>query len=292
MAIIFWSVATYLAIYAQYIVHPLGIALVARWFGIEFEEFRVGLLLKVFQFKIGSVLYQFDLLPIGSYVKFPNPEMDEPERAKEPSRNAPTAPLASDSLPDPARRLILEQPVLVRSAIYLAAPLSGILLGLMTLAAAMSLPNSRVVVEPSALHPVKPSAVPGLAITDQVATVESEREFFRDAFLAFWYPPKFFQREWGGYIGMFVTCSAVGQQSLGAWLSCLGIIYLGWGLLSLLPLPIFAGGRVLIWWFEAAFGRLSSKVDGTISFFSLLLLLVVYGMIFYCDARWLWSLWA
>jgi len=59
------------------ILHELSHFLLAKKFGVEVEEFGIGLPPRLFGKKIGGTLYSLNLLPFGAFVKVPEKKMRE-----------------------------------------------------------------------------------------------------------------------------------------------------------------------------------------------------------------------
>jgi len=73
----------FFSIIALLVIHEFGHFIAAKRFGVEVEEFGVGLPPRLFGKKIGETVYSLNLLPFGAFVKIPSVEGGDNQAGKE-----------------------------------------------------------------------------------------------------------------------------------------------------------------------------------------------------------------
>lgn len=73
----------FFSIIALLVIHEFGHFIAAKRFGVEVEEFGVGLPPRLFGKKIGETVYSLNLLPFGAFVKIPSVEGGDSQADKE-----------------------------------------------------------------------------------------------------------------------------------------------------------------------------------------------------------------
>ena len=68
-------------------VHEFGHYLVARWVGVQVEEFGFGLPPRIWGKKVGGTIYSVNWLPIGGFVKLAGEDEEESQKSKVKSQN-------------------------------------------------------------------------------------------------------------------------------------------------------------------------------------------------------------
>ncbi len=72
----------FFSIISLLVIHEFGHFIAAKRFGIEVEEFGVGLPPRLFGKKFGGTLYSLNLLPFGAFVKIPSLDGEKERRGK------------------------------------------------------------------------------------------------------------------------------------------------------------------------------------------------------------------
>ena len=281
MTLACWIVLTWLAFGAMHWLYVLTYARVGRACGGTVQEVKVGFGPTVFRRTVRDVVYLVKLVPLGGSTKF----LDEEDEAADPEGVARSGATPFGRLPAPRRVLILA-----------SGPISSLLLGLILGAIALALPTSGVAVDPGAGVPIRPTGVPGLALTDRAATVESLGSLLRGAYVEFWRRVVTCDSlvGWGGSLAWVVTCAEVAVRSPAAWCTCLGAVCLSNGLLNLVPIPPLSGGQIALTLLETAVGRRIPSLTHAASTIGILAVLLFWLRICYADliwfARWLMAM--
>ena len=155
----------FFSIIALFIIHEFGHFIVAKRFGIEVEEFGVGLPPRLFGKKIGGTLYSLNLLPFGAFVKIPSVEGGEGDLLRESSE-------------------FKNIPIWQKALIILAGVVSFWLVGVILLSVVFSLGTFQVIsdeepgplVDPKvqivAVAPGSPAETADIKVGDTIALLE------------------------------------------------------------------------------------------------------------------------
>jgi len=142
--------------------------------------------------------------------------------------------------------------------------------------------------------PVKiaPSSIPSLGISDRSATLANQAHLANDTLIAFGRnavtgTP---MTGWGGIFAWMVTCGNAGHESYKAWVSCVALIFVGNGLINLLPIPSLNGGSLLTIFAASVFGGINERLEARLVVAGVLLMLAVYVYLIWRDVTWFFSL--
>ena len=288
MVLALWIVATILTFSVMIVFCQSAFAIVGRQLGATVETIGIGWGPMIARRTYGAIEFKLHFLPFGGYTKFFGDEIgvgalvDVEDRLDEFDH-------ASREPPVPFNQL----PVISRAAVILSGPVTSLLFGLGLTGAAMLLPDSEVVVDRAAQIPIAPTAVPELGIIGRPASFESQNALFRETFVEFWHRLVTFQSlsGWGGFLGALVTCAVAGITSLGAWISCIGVLCVGFAFFNLLPLPSLNGGELLLLAAESVFGRPSDRLLARVAHYGIFASLLLMAVILFLDAQWLFIVW-
>jgi membrane-associated protease RseP (regulator of RpoE activity) len=284
MGPILYSASALLVWIAATTVTNLTTGFVASYFGIRVREIAIGCGPTLFK-KVGpSWTFRIAAIPLGGYTQL----------------------LRKDDLEDPKMVLPPDGPSHQGSGRYhdaaplaqmltaVSGPLATALLGLVCITLPVWAGAPQLEACPADESLVRPCGVPGLTLRGQAADWPAQWALFRDTVLTFFLRLATFQslEGWGGGVAFFVTCGPLGTLSLGAWLSALGVLLLGFAAFNLLPVPLLNGFRLV-----QALGRwvtareLPENAQLALTYVGLLAMLVLVGRAAWVDLRWLWRAW-
>lgn len=231
----------------------------------------------LYKMNLFNIEWRLSLFPFNAYTKF----VGEEDLLEE------SFFLTEDDSIQPFTAL----PFYSQTFILLAGPCSTILVGLLLLWTATFFEGSNVVVAPNTGEQIFPSAVPELAWEKSQADWKSHIELLQDTILTFATRLITFQSltGWGGALGSIITCAVVLAHSPPAWLTCFGIICFAMGVLNLLPIPVFNGGFLLIYFLKFIIGRELESLIHRVNLGGIIFCLFVWLRIIYRDIVWSYS---
>jgi membrane-associated protease RseP (regulator of RpoE activity) len=242
---------------------------------IQVQEIAVGYGPSVWRGKIGACAWRLNVLPLGGFTRFKG-EHDEAEQLSD----------------DVASRRFQDASPLCRLAILFVGPISSLLLGFMLLGVPVWFDEDQLAVVPAEESQVRPCAVPGLVFHGRASTWFGQWQLFRETALEFVARLASFSSlaGWGGILGFFITCGAVGTMSAWGWVSCVGVALVLLGLINLAPVPSMNGFHVLMVFYEAIAGKpVPQPAHAALTYIGLLLMLVLAVRVVWIDVRWLWG---
>lgn len=248
-------------------VYVLSIALLARSFGVVVEVVSVGFGPCIYEIQWHGIRWRLSLILFGGYTKM----FGEDESTQSQS--------GSFLMITPLRRLL----------VILIGPVSNLLLGCLLVLPAFLVPGGSLTVNPQGMHPIVPSMVPHLNhAPSELETVASLVRLNRDTWGELFLRVLRWEslEGWGGYTAWCVTAAAILKQSFQAWLTCVGLLAIGNGLINLLPIPVLIGGHAMMLVWEVCFGKPSKIVVERLTWIGLLIAL--YLMARLCWADWVW----
>jgi membrane-associated protease RseP (regulator of RpoE activity) len=268
-----YGLAAFLLCQAVVAAYQFAQAAVGTAFGIRLREVSVGVGPTLFRRTFGAWRFRLGALPLGGYTTFKGQD----------DADASGWETAAGRFQDAA--------ALGQMLTVLSGPLVPLILGLVLLGLPVwaSAPQLAVTLPDGSI--VRPCAVGGLTLRDEPSTAEGQWRLFRETFIEFALRTVTFRslEGWGGYVGFFVTCGTAGAVSTWAWLTSLGVVFMGLGLVNLLPIPTL-NGFLLVIALCRAFGR--PLPDGPrlqLTYLGLLVVLVVCVRVWWIDLRWLWE---
>lgn len=297
-------VITVIAVYFIELVFCLPWLWLARAAGITVRETWIGAGPSIARFRIGSIAAQVRLLPFGSGCRFKSHEEVACEESAGANGIQPFAE-GGKSAKSHGEFLIdgeTREPCLpsdsffaanacTRAGITLSAPVTVLVLGLLLLALPIGRGQALKVVHPEH-NEIRFTAIPnGLAFEQRPTTWEDQVQLVELTSLGFLSRLLAFQSldGWGGFIGFVATSAEVGTTSLWGWISCLGSVALGMGLMTLVPIPTTAGGAAAFHLFEWFAGkRVSTRTFNLLSFVGLAINCVFWIRVVWLDIWWCW----
>jgi len=167
------------------IVHELGHFLFCKLFGIYVKTFSIGIGPKILRKRIGETEYVLSAIPFGGYVKMAGEGIMEEiqdtgtwEERKYPlGTEEGNLEAAAVDLHIPPERHLNNRPAYQRLAVFVAGPIFNLLLAFL-LYAGVLLHDGLEVIPITVLgriEPDSPAAAAGLAVGDQILTVDDEK---------------------------------------------------------------------------------------------------------------------
>ena len=250
------------------VVYVLAQKFVGESCGAEVEVVGIGtnIFLKPIKVRWGPTLLQFGVLPISGFTKFSDDCM---------------APHKGFRDLTPTKRVL----------VLVVGPTSSLLLGIGLLWLAVSIGAPQISVgRPVGMQEIV-SAVPGLAVENQLVSIAGQQVFVRDTFGEFCLRIATFRsmKDWGGPIAWIMTCGNVGAISSLAWVSCASLLMVANGVLNLLPIPSLNGGHIFFAVWESILGRLSEPLELRLTLIGLLSVYAILGYVLILDLRWLFE---
>jgi membrane-associated protease RseP (regulator of RpoE activity) len=290
MVALFFGLAAFVIWQLGTAVYVITQALVGQAMGTRTREISVGFGPRLAEWTLGKgVVFRIGLFPWGGYTRFLGTLNADDEDYDEMSSDV-WEPIGEEGLSTkPFRELSPWRKMLV----VCSGPISAIVLGLCFMSPAVLSESRQLTVVPAQQSEVFPCAVGGLRWIDSPTTWEGQFQLFHETAGEFCWRLVTFEslEDWGGYFGFFVTCGSLGELSVDAWITSLGIILLFNGLANLLPIPCLNGCHLLFFLYEALIGKpLGLKIRTVATWFGLIFLLILMGRVCYVDFCWLWSL--
>lgn len=264
----------FLLITAVYVVTQ---AVVGSAVGARVEVIALGTGPVLYEFTRRGITYRLNWIPTGGYTKF----FGHGEELDDEASSAANNPNFED-LP-PHRRIV----------ILLSGPISNLVLGIILLGLPVVWQSRQLAVDPQALTPIAPSAVPNLGLQQQAATWHGQFKLFDEACLGFFRAVLQWkvQGSWGAYVGFLITSGAVVSQDLGGWFTSLGVISLFLCGFNLAPFPALNGGHTLFAVGEYFDKDIMRRLKLTLTIPAVLILWLAYLLMIWIDFCWCLAQW-
>lgn len=247
--------------------------------GTRAEVVQIGtnVFLKPLKLRWGHTLLQLGLLPLTGLIKFLDSREDETLGHVERFPTAGASPKGFREL-TPMRRVI----------VLAVGPACSLLLGLGLLWLSVCIGAPQVSVKVPKDNVIAVSAVPGLTVEKQRATVAGQQAFIRCTIGEFCLRLTTFRsmKGWGGPIAWIITCGYVGTVSTLAWLSCAALLMVANGTLNLLPIPSMNGGQIIFALWESIFGPCDEPLELRIALGGVLFILAIIVYALFIDVCW------
>lgn len=273
-----YVLATIAFIHFYTAVYVLAQARVGKWIGGEVLRIQVGVNVICSPFKVGwgKSKVWFGLIPLTGYTKFYGRDDELPDEWK---------------IAYPRPRPLHALSIIGRGLLSFAGPASNVVFGLALLAIPVMQGWPQVEVHVPGQMEVPVTSGPKIEIASTAATINGQQRLVKTAFVEFFSRAFAWeaQGKLGGPCSWIVICAGVAIQSPSAWVSCLALLCLGNGILNLLPIPGYNGGRVLLLVWEAVRGPISESAELRMAVTGLLLTVAVLAYLLWLDAAWIAS---
>jgi membrane-associated protease RseP (regulator of RpoE activity) len=247
--------------------------------GTRAEVVQIGtnIFFKPLKFRWGHTLLQFGLLPLTAFIKFLDNSKDETSGHEEHFLTAEASPKGFHEL-TPMRRVV----------VLLVGPTCTLLLGVGLLLLSVCLGGPQVNVKVPGDDVIAVSAVPGLTVAKQPATVAGQHALIRSTIGEFClrFTTYGAMKGWGGPIAWIITCGYVGTVSTLAWVSCAALLIVANSALNLLPIPSMNGGYIVFAVWESIFGPFDEKLQLRLVLCGVLFIVAVFVYALFIDVCW------
>ena len=276
--------ATWCALHLLNAAYLLPQTLVGYFGGATIEAVGIGtnLFFKPLQLRFGRTDWRFGLVPLNAYTKFFGASADnDPATEEHIKQNNLEHAVRFDDLPLAVRFLVL-----------LSGPLSVLVVGIFLFCVPVTEGWPQVSVSADNPQMLAPTSVPMLGLADTPATIAGQVKLIRNTYFEFAY--RFVTLSplegWGGPLSWIFSCAVAGAIAPTSWVSCIAVMCVAQGTLSLLPIPGLNGwplARMILAILIG--GSTSSGTDRAVTFGVLILLLIVI-LLLYRDLNWFLSI--
>jgi membrane-associated protease RseP (regulator of RpoE activity) len=300
MLVALFIVLTLLFIWVMTALYCLTMALVGRAAGISVERCAVGIGPTVSRLTIRGIPIVVKPIPFSGRTKFRDRGDDAPFTSVGGNLMADDAAQSSDRVQFDQATVDSQRDVNspdsfqaasypVRVAVLLSGPLTSILLGLVLLALPVWAKAEKRLARFGGGELIEPSGVPDLRLETSPPSDTTQLQAVRQTAGDYFTRMISFRplEGWGGYVACVVTSAVIASQSPWGWITCMGIVALSNGCLSLLPIPLLNGGRLVLETVGAVFAPVGERAFTRLSMIGLALILMAIGRMIWLDVTWL-----
>lgn len=266
-----FALATFVAWSGMQFVYNVAGAELGRRFGANVKVVCIGIGPLLWEWAGANWVYQLKLIPLGSYTTF---KLDEEG-------------IVDD---DPAPGDFKAMSRMAQAIVMLAGPVAILILGGVCLSLPVLAGAGQVTTDSG--RPISPSGFGPLTVADTPSTSVGQRQLIEQPLFDLLTRLGTFRslEDYGGFVAVGFTSARAGAVSPWAWVTLIGLVAVGCGLVNLLPLPALNGGHILFLGLEVALGRRTADAASVPwGYMGLLVALVLYIRLLVADVWWLIS---
>lgn len=293
MQFTFFLLLTIAAFFVCITVYVILQAIVGRLVGTKAERIEIGtnLFIRNFRTTIWRTELSLGFIPLCGSTKFirkeeehfddGNTDLEIKSASVGVDGNIIERPICYHNLPLRSRALLM-----------IVGPISSLTIGIFLMSIPVAFGWRQVAVDQDLPIKIAPSSIPSLGISNRSATLAEQAHLANDTLIAFGRKaitgsP---MTGWGGVVAWIATCGYAGRESYKAWVSCVALIFVGNGLINLLPIPTLNGGSLLSLFAASVFGGINERLEVRLAVAGVLLLLAVCAFLIWLDVIWFFSL--